>query len=91
MIRVGMCLLVIPLLVMMLPYMMEVSDVNACIEQNQNYDYHNGICTSDEVPFSSYNSRYPWIVNGGMLLSVIGLLITMVGLYRPSNKMGRSG
>jgi len=40
------------------------------------------MCDQQSHPFIPLMARKPLLVNGGMLLSCLGLLITIVGLYR---------
>lgn len=40
-----------------------------------------GACRDTPQPFVSWMERMPWLVNGGMLLSVAGMVMCMLGLY----------
>ncbi|NVK41253.1 MAG: hypothetical protein HWE39_08410 [Oceanospirillaceae bacterium] len=82
MLRIGLLLLVLPGLAMMVGYLLEQSAVDACLDGGGSWNYAAGACDStDSHPFIPFSSRHPWLVNGGMLLSVAGLLCCLVGLY----------
>lgn len=82
MLRLGLLLLVLPLLVLMGLYFWELSSVRECtLVQNGHWDYLAGACRDTPQPFVSWMERMPWLVNGGMLLSVAGMVICMLGLY----------
>lgn len=86
MLRLGLILLVVPGLLLMGTYMYEQSLVSACVEAGGSFDYVDQFCDMNTTqPFISLMARQPLLVNGGMLLSSIGLLICLAGLYvRPS-------
>ncbi len=80
--RIGLVLLIVPGVIMMAGYMNELSAVNACIEAGGSFDYTNALCDqSQKHPFIPYMARNPLLVNGGMLLSVVGLFFCLAGLY----------
>jgi hypothetical protein len=83
MLKLGLLLLIIPGLVMMGGYMYELSLVDACRESGGSWHYVEAYCdTERQHPFVPYMVRHPLLVNGGMLLSVVGLLLCIAGLYR---------
>ncbi|MFC6670645.1 hypothetical protein [Marinobacterium aestuariivivens] len=83
MLRLGLLLLVLPGLAMMAGFMLEQSAVDACLDSGGSYEYAAGTCDSTgNHPFVPFSARYPLLVNGGMSLSVIGLLLCLTGLYR---------
>ncbi|GGO77269.1 hypothetical protein GCM10011348_06400 [Marinobacterium nitratireducens] len=83
MLRIGLLLLVLPGLVMMGAYMFEQSAVDACLDGGGSWNYDAGACDSTgNHPFVPFSARHPLLVNGGMLLSVVGLLFCLAGLYR---------
>jgi len=86
MLRWGLILLVVPGLILMGTYMYEQSLVRACVEAGGSFDYIDQFCDMDTTqPFISLMVRQPLLVNGGMLLSSLGLLMCLFGLYvRPS-------
>ncbi len=81
MLRVGLLLLIAPMLLLMGGYLWELSAVRECTLGGGHWDYLEGVCRDTPQPFVSWLERYPWRVNGGMLLSVAGLALCMVGLY----------
>lgn len=81
MLKLGLLLLIVPSLLMMGVYFWELSDVRACTYAGGHWDYLEGVCRDTPQPFVSLLERSPWLVNGGMLLSVIGLALCMVGFY----------
>lgn len=81
MLKLGLLLLILPILVLMGVYFWELGDVRECTLAGGHWDYLAGICRDTPQPFASWLERYPWLVNGGMLLSVAGVALCMVGLY----------
>lgn len=86
MLRWGLILLVIPALLLMGVYMYEHGQVRACVEAGGSYDYLNQLCDMNTIqPFVPLMMRHPILVNGSMLLSAVGLLMCIAGLYiRPA-------
>ncbi|KEA62429.1 hypothetical protein ADIMK_3320 [Marinobacterium lacunae] len=86
MLKVGLLLLILPPLALMTGYMMEQAEVDACLDAGGAWNYVERVCVDDAAsgtfPFVPFMMRHPVLVNGGMLLSVVGLLFCMVGLYR---------
>ncbi|MBR2514017.1 MAG: hypothetical protein IKE45_08320 [Halomonas sp.] len=81
MIRIGLLLLVLPILVLMGIYFWELGDVRACQLDGGYWDYLESTCRETPQPFVSWLERSPLLVNGGMLVSVLGLVMCMVGFY----------
>jgi len=86
MLRVGLLLLILPPLALMAGYLMEQAEVDACLDAGGAWNYLEQLCAeqprSGGFPFVPYMQRHPVMVNGGMLLSVLGLLFCLAGLYR---------
>ncbi len=83
MIKIGLLLLIIPSLYLMGGYMQELSIVNECVASGGAFDYEQLACKeSGTYPFIPYQARHPLAVNGGMLVSVLGLFFCIAGLYR---------
>lgn len=84
MLKFGLALLTLPAIAMMAGYMVEQNQVEACIQAGGVWHWAAETCeSSGKYPFVSFMQRNPLLVNGGMLLVVLGLLMTLVGLYRP--------
>ncbi|MDN3554445.1 hypothetical protein [Halomonas maura] len=82
MLRIGLLLLVLPILVLMGIYFLELGDVRECLlVQQGHWDYLAGTCRETPQPFVPWIERRPWLVNGGMLVSLAGLACCMAGLY----------
>ncbi|QJQ94495.1 MULTISPECIES: hypothetical protein [Halomonadaceae] len=81
MMRLGLLLLVTPLFMLMGVYFWELGDVRECTLSGGYWDYYERRCRDTPQPFVSWLERHPLLVNGGMLLSVLGLVMCMVGLY----------
>lgn len=82
MLRIGLVLLVVPGVLMMAVFMYEQSLVDSCLDAGGSFDYLNSYCDHETTqPFISMMGRHPLLVNGGMLLSVVGLIICMLKLY----------
>lgn len=81
MLRVGLILLIVPSLLLMLVFFLDQSAVDACLDQGGSYDYLKEQCDMENThPFVPLIARHPLLINGTMLLSVIGLLMCMKGL-----------
>lgn len=85
MLRIGVALLVIPMVVLMGVYLQEQGLVDACLDQGGSFDYANSVCDMESnQPFVPLMMRYPLLVNGGMLLSLLGFIFCLKGLlWRP--------
>lgn len=84
MLKLGLILLTLPAIGLMAGYMYEQNQIEACVQAGGVWNWAAESCaTSGSYPFVPYMARYPLLVNGGMLLVVLGLLLTLVGLYRP--------
>ncbi|WP_027966035.1 hypothetical protein [Halomonas halocynthiae] len=82
MLRIGLVLLVVPIIVLMSLYFIELNGVRDCVLNGQgHWDYLNGVCTATPQPNVPFITRKPWLVNGSLLVSVLGLLLCMAGLY----------
>lgn len=83
MLRFGLLLLIIPCLLLMGTYMYEQSTVDMCLDMGGSFNYELLVCDHENShPFMPYMVRHPLFVNGGMLLSVIGLFFCIIGLYK---------
>ncbi|MCG6658558.1 hypothetical protein HOP52_12425 [Halomonas campisalis] len=82
MLKLGLLLLIVPPLTLMGLYFWELGDVRECTLVQEGYwDYLEGVCRDTPQRFVSWVERQPLLVNGGMLLSVVGVGLCMVGLY----------
>ncbi|MDX5379278.1 MAG: hypothetical protein LPK08_17370 [Halomonas sp.] len=82
MLRLGLLLLILPIFVLMGVYFWELNDVRECaLIQGGHWDYLAGVCRESPQPFVPWVERHPWLVNGGMLLSLAGVVMCMLGLY----------
>ncbi len=84
MIRFGLLLLALPILVLLGVYFWELGDVRACQLDGGHWDYLASACSESPQPFVSWLERSPLLVNGGMLVSVVGLVMCMIGFYTKS-------
>ncbi len=82
MIRIGLLLLILPLFVLMGVYFWELNAVRACQLDGGHWNYLSEICHETPQPFVPWVDRAPLLVNGGMLLSVLGLVVCMIGFYQ---------
>lgn len=85
MLRLGLILLIVPAVVLMVVFFVDQSAVTVCLEQGGSYNYRLGECDLQQKhEFIPLITRYPLLINGSMLLSVIGLMMCMKGLlWRP--------
>ncbi|ALM53676.1 hypothetical protein [Halomonas huangheensis] len=81
--RLGLLLLVVPVVVLLGLYFVEWSDIRQCqLVEKGHWDYLASVCRDSPQPFVPWVVRHPWLVNGGLLVSVAGLGLCMLGLYR---------
>lgn len=81
MLKLGLLMLILPILMLMGVYFWELGDVRECTLGGGYWDYQAGICRNTPQPFASWLQRHPWLVNGGMLISVAGVALCMVAMY----------
>ena len=79
--RWGVLLLVLPLVVLMSLYFWELSDIRECQLSGGHWNYLDAACREQPQPFIPFIERYPWLANGGMLLSLVGLVLCAWGFY----------
>ncbi|SFX18395.1 hypothetical protein [Marinospirillum alkaliphilum] len=81
--KLGLVLLVAPLLILMGTWGVEYAAVSSCIHQGGSYDYLLGECLMDQrgifVPFAE---RYPLLTSTSLWASCAGLVLCVVGLYQ---------
>lgn len=80
--QLGLLLLIVPALVLMGVFFYEQMQISDCVTAGGHWDYLRSFCDQQSHPFIPLMTRNPILVNGGMLVSCLGLLITIVGLYR---------
>lgn len=81
MLRWGMILLFLPCVLLVTVYMIEAQDVARCLDGGGSWDYAKEVCDQvNKHEFVSFMSRYSIWVNGGMLLSIIGLCMGTWGM-----------
>ncbi|MGO2133012.1 MAG: hypothetical protein ACTH3D_08950 [Halomonas sp.] len=82
MLRLGLVLMIVPIVVLMSLYFIELNGVRDCVLNGQgHWDYVTGLCRDTPQPTVPFIARKPWLVNGSMLVSVLGLVLCMAGLY----------
>lgn len=83
MLKIGLFLLIVPLLALLTGYFAELSDVNHCIQQGGYYNYEVHTCDfENKQPYIPYLQRNPAWVNMAFLLSLVGLVLCFIGLYK---------
>jgi len=81
--KLGLLLLVLPLIILMGAWGIEYVEVSNCIHDGGQYDYLLQECLHDQrAVFVPFAERYPLLVSGSLWASCIGLLMCIVGLYR---------
>jgi len=80
MIRLGLVLLIIPPMLLLGLYFWELADVRDCQLGGGHWDYVASVCRDTAQDFAPWLERAPFIVNGGMMTSVLGLVLCMIGL-----------
>jgi uncharacterized membrane protein YfcA len=81
--RFGLLLLMVPCVLLVGSYIMELSTVNACLDQGGSFDYLKQLCSFDqEHPFIPFSRRHGVWVNGSMLVALFGFLLCLIGLYQ---------
>lgn len=79
--RTGLVLLILPVFALLGLYFLELGDVRDCVLDGGHWDYLDGVCRDTPQPFVPWVVRAPWLVNGSLALSMLGLGLTMAGLY----------
>lgn len=81
--KLGLSLLILPLLVLMGSWGMEYAEVSSCIYEGGSYDYLLGECLHNQQGiFVTFSERYPLLVSTSLWASCAGLVLTIVGLYK---------
>lgn len=80
--KVGIALLVLPLVVLMGFWGSEYAEVSTCIHTGGSFDYLTGQCVEvGQGVFITFAERYPSLVQGCLTAACIGLLLCLAGLY----------
>nr|WP_298410555.1 hypothetical protein [uncultured Halomonas sp.] len=77
----GALLLILPLVILMGVYFWELGDIRECQLSGGHWDYLAATCREQPQPFVPFIERHSLMANGGMLFSVLGLVMCFVGLY----------
>ncbi len=81
--RIGLVLLILPPAILLGGYFSELANVNECIRAQGSYDYLRMVCDFDQQhPFIPYFARHTLWVNSAMSLSVLGVVLCALGLYK---------
>lgn len=78
----GLALMVIPSVAMMSGFWSELTEVQKCTAEGMGFDYRTGECIEGSTIFVPFSERQPLLVNSGMLLSTLGLIFCLIGLYK---------
>lgn len=78
--RAGSLLFAVPGIILLTLYGIELSAVTDCTQSGGFYDYVQATCSTTEQPEISYYRRHSGLVNGMMLLSVVGALAMSWGM-----------
>nr|WP_298377608.1 hypothetical protein [uncultured Halomonas sp.] len=79
--RWGALLLILPLFILMSVYFWELGDIRECQLSGGHWDAIASACREQPQPFTPFIERHSLLVNGGMLLSVLGLVMCFIGFY----------
>lgn len=82
MLRIGLLLLILPAVLLMGIFFYEQMQISDCVADGGHWDYLQAVCDQQPHPFVPLMVRKPGLVNGGMLLSCLGLVMAIMGLYR---------
>lgn len=81
MLRIGMLLLALPSIVLITLYMFEAQAVSACEQSGGHWDFIQALCDHENVPeFVSYAARHSGLVGIAMLISMLGLIMSTLGM-----------
>ena len=81
--RLGLLLLIFPLAVLLGFYFSELSMVNECLRDQGSFDYLRSLCDHrQQHPFIPYFERHRLWVNTALLVSLFGLILCVLGLYK---------
>lgn len=87
MIRLGLLLLIVPCLLLMGMYLPEQSNVADCIAIGGSFDFQSQHCDTLKIhPSSTFMARHTLLVNGAMLLALLGFIVCLIGLYQPKKR-----
>lgn len=87
MIKLGLVLLVAPCLMLMGFYLPEQAAIADCLEAGGAFNYSLQVCDMQSShPFLPFMARHGTLVNTSMLVAVAGLILCIIGLYRPNTK-----
>ena len=81
MLRWGMIMLFLPSVLLIGHYTFEVQDAGRCANLGGSWDYIKAVCDqSAQHEFIPYSARHGWMVNIAMLISVVGLVMSTIGM-----------
>ncbi|GMQ90336.1 MAG: hypothetical protein BMS9Abin10_0703 [Gammaproteobacteria bacterium] len=81
--RIGLMLIIAPLLVVGIHYGSEMAVVNQCVDAGGSFNYSTMTCSfTESTKYIPYSQRYRWSVNIAVGVSFLGLLVTLVGGQR---------
>lgn len=83
MLRLGLCLLILPVVALLLLFFIEQARVDDCLAMGGSYDYLKAVCDlQTSHPFVPLMARFGTWINLAMLLSCLGLVLSVLGLYK---------
>lgn len=78
--RLGSLLFALPALILLVLYGIEMSAISDCTQLGGIYNFETATCGSEAIEQTSYYTRHSGLVNGMMLLSVLGALAMSLGM-----------
>ena len=83
MLRLGTIIFVIPCIVLLFQYGIELSEINECLDWGKAYHYEAGECGDEaSYPELSFYQRHPLWVNLLLLSSLVGSVFMTVGMVQ---------
>ncbi|MFQ5756098.1 MAG: hypothetical protein ACE5H7_08375 [Acidiferrobacterales bacterium] len=81
--RIGLILIIAPLLVLGIHYGSEMVAVDQCTNAGGSFNYTTMMCSfTERADYIPYSQRYRWSVNIALGISLLGLVITIAGSQR---------
>ena len=80
--RLGSLIFAVPAIVLLVLYGIELGAVSDCISEGGHYDYTSGLCGTEITEQPSFYLRHRLLVDGMLLLSVVGSLLMTWGMLK---------
>lgn len=80
--RIGLVLIITPLLVLGIHYTNELLIVGQCVDAGGTFNYTTMSCSfTENASYIPYSQRYRWSLNIALGISLLGVVLTVVGSH----------